>query len=186
MRHSVLLAGFSVAALLGACAAGDALPSTAVLQPAALQTNGDVDVRALNITAYGFAHYQELQADPATAAETVAALDYLGGILNTSPRWVIMPSLYRLQMLEARNTVRGLLGISPDVPSQEVVDTMVGLAAAYRAGNQAQVNQLFASPVFSVPPAEAERRLATIPYLPGVNNAATHAAQYAFGFPSFG
>jgi hypothetical protein len=183
MKRLFLLAGFTAAGLLGACAgSADRLPSTAVLQPAALQTNGDVDVRALNITAYGFAHYQDLQQNPALAAETVAALDYLGGQLNTSPRWVNMPALWRLQMLDARNTVRGLLSISPAVPSQEVVDTMVGLSEAYRAGNQAQVNQLLASSIFSVPPAEVAQRLVTMPYLPTVNNAATHAAAFAFNF----
>jgi hypothetical protein len=183
MNKSVLVAGFAITMLLGACAP-DLLrqPSTATLDPSALQTNGDVDVRALNVTAYGFSHYRQLQADPAVAAETVAALDYLGGQLNTSPRWVIMPALYRLEMLKSRDTVRGLLGISPEVPSQEVVNTMVALAAAYRAGNQAQVQQLFASPIFSVPPAEAAERLANIPYLPAVNNAAGHAAAFAFGF----
>lgn len=180
MKRSALILGLISISLLGACTTATPLPSTAVLKPSALQTNGDVDVRALNITAYGFAHYQELQRDPALAAETVAALDYIGGVLTVSPRWVSMPSLWRLQMLQARNTVRGLLGISPDVPSQAVVDTMVGLAAAYRAGDQAEVASLFASPIFSVPPAEAARRLVSLPYLPAVNNAATHAAEYAF------
>ena len=167
--------------VLGACAV-QPLPSTAVIQPAALQTNGDVDVRAINLTAYGFAHYREMQGNPALAAETVAALDYLGGQLNTSPRWVTtIPSLFRLQMLQSRNIVRGLLGISPDVPSQAVVDTMVGLEYAYRAGDQAAVNKLLANPIFSVPPAEVAQRLANLPYLPSVNNAATHVAASALG-----
>ena len=183
MKCSIFVTGLTVVTLLGGCAqAAQSQPSTAVISPSALQTNGDVDIRALNLTAYGFAHYRELQADPALAAETVAALDYIGGQLYTSPRWVSMPSLWRLQMLQARNTVRGLLGISPDVPSQAVVNTMVDLAAAYRADNQAEVSQLFTSSIFSLPPTEAAQRLVTMPYLPAVNNAATHAAQYAFGF----
>jgi hypothetical protein len=181
MKRSTVLASLMVTAVVGGCVQADPLPSTAVLQPAALQTNGDVDVRAINLTANGFAHYRDLQGNPALAAETVAALDYLGGQLNTSPRWQSIPSLYRLQMLESRNTVRGLLGISPEVPSQAVVDTMVGLEYAYRAGDQAAVNKLLASPIFSVPPAEAAQRLANLPYLPAVNNAATHTASYAFG-----
>lgn len=183
MMRSLFLAGLVSTGLLAACAYAEPLPSTAVLQPEALQTNGDVDIRAINLVAYGFAHYRDLQADPATAAETVAALDYLGGQLNTSPRWINIPSLFRLQMLDARNTVRGLIGISPQAPSQAVVDTLIGLAGAYRAGNQAQVNQLLASSIFSVPPAEVAQRLVSIPYLAGVNNAATHTAQYAFGAP---
>ncbi|MCB8876720.1 hypothetical protein [Acidisoma silvae] len=183
MKRSALVASFAVAVLLTGCAgAVDRQPSTAVIQPSALQTNGDVDVRAINITAYGFGHYKEMQGNPALAAETVAALDYLGGQLNTSPRWVSIPSLFRLQMLDSRNTVRGLLGISPDVPSQAVVDAMVGLSGAYRAGDQAAVDKLLGSSIFSLPPAETAQRLANLPYLPAVNNAATHVAAVALGY----
>ncbi|MCB8880259.1 hypothetical protein ACELLULO517_08450 [Acidisoma cellulosilytica] len=181
MKRFAPVASFAVMTLLGGCMYADPLPSTAVLQPAALQTNGDVDVRAINLVAYGFGHYKELQGDPALSAETVAALDYLGGQLNTSPRWQIIPSLFRLQMLDGRNQVRGLLGISPDVPSQAVVDTMVGLEYAYRAGDQAAVDKLLAAPIFSLPPAETAQRLANLPYLPALNNAASHTAAFAFG-----
>jgi hypothetical protein len=139
-------------------------------------------VRSLDVAAYGFGHYDDLKGNPALAADTVAALDYMGGQLNTSPRWVGMPSLYRLEMLRSRDTVRGVLGISPTVPSQDVVDTMLGLSAAYASGDRAKVNTLLSSPIFSVPPEEAAERLADIPYLPAVNNATSHADAYSFDF----
>lgn len=182
MKRSVLIAGFVVASVVAGCAGPTPPPSTAVMPPAALQTNGDVDVRAMNIAAYGFSHYRELQRNPALAAETIATLDYLGGQLNSSPRWVTIPALFRMQMLSGRNQVRGILGISEATPSQDVVDTMIALAAAYRAGDQAAVDKLFASPIFSLPPAETEQRLATLPYLPSVNNAAQHVAALALGY----
>jgi hypothetical protein len=144
------------------------LPSTAVMPAGALNTNGDIDVRSLDVAAYGFGHYDELKGDPALAASTVAALDYMGGQLNTSPRWVDMPGLFRLQMLQSRDIVRGVLGISP--------------TAAYASDDQTQVNKLLSSPIFSVPPDEAAERLADIPYLPVVNNATTHADQYSFQY----
>jgi hypothetical protein len=158
------------------------LPSTAVMPAGALSTNGDIDVRSLDVAAYGFGHYNDLKGNPALAANTVAALDYMGGQLNTSPRWVSMPGLFRLQMLQSRDTVRGVLGISPTVPSQDVVNTMLALSAAYASGDQTKVNTLLSSPIFSVPPEEAAERLAEIPYLPAVNNATSHADAYAFDF----
>lgn len=182
MKRFVLVAGLASALLLGACAQDVyRLPSTAVMPLGALQTNGDVDVRALNIAAYGFGHWQEMQGNPAMAAEAVAALDYMGGKLNTSPRWTSMPAIFRMNMLRSRDEVRGQLGIATDVPSQQVVDTMLGLADAYRAGNQAEISRLLASPIFAGPPQETARKLANLPYMASVNNAATHAAAYAFG-----
>jgi hypothetical protein len=106
----------------------------------------------------------------------------MGGQLNTSPRWVSMPGLFRLQMLQSRDTVRGVLGISPTVPSQDVVDTMLALSAAYASGDQSQVTKLLSSPIFSVPPDQAAERLADIPYLAAVNNATTHADAYSFDY----
>lgn len=182
MKRSVLFTALTATLLLGGCAAGDyRLPSTAVMPPEALQTNGDVDVRALNIAAYGFGHWQEMVGNPALAAETISALDYMGGQLNTAPRWVSMPAIFRLNMLTSRNQVRALLGIGEDVPSQQVVDTMNGLAAAYRAGDQATVEKLLAEPMFTLGPQATAQKLANLPYMPSVNNAASHAAAYAFG-----
>ncbi|GAB0113861.1 hypothetical protein [Acidisoma sp. C75] len=157
-------------------------PSTAVIQPAALHTNGDVDVQALNIAGYDFGHWRQMQGDPAMAAEAVATLDYMGGKLNTAPRWITtMPSIFRLNMLRAREQVRAYLGIGSAVPSQQVVDAMLALAAAYRAGDQAQVTQILSEPFFTLGPQQTAARLADLPSMPSVTNATTHAAAYALG-----
>lgn len=182
MKRSILFPALAATLLLGACAqSAYRLPSTAVMPPAALQTNGDVDVRALNVAAYGFSHWQEMVGNPALAAETVSALDYMGGKLNTDPRWVAMPAIFRMNMLTSRNQVRAVLGIGEAVPSQQVVDAMNGLATAYRAGDQARVAQILAAPFFTFGPQATAQKLANLPYMPAVNNAASHAAAYAFG-----
>jgi hypothetical protein len=183
MKRIAMLSSLAALVMLAGCSSEVyRLPSTAVMPAGALNTNGDIDIRSLDVAAYGFGHYDELKGDPALAANTVAALDYMGGQLNTSPRWVNMPGLYRLQMLQSRDIVRGVLGISPTVPSQDVVDTMLALSAAYSSGDQDQVNKLLSSPIFSVPPDQAAERLADLPYLPVVNNATTHADAYSFDF----
>ena len=142
------------------------------MPPGALGTNGDVDVRSLDIAAYFFGQVIRKPADAATA---IAALDYIGGELNTSPRWIDMDPLTRAQMLEARETMRSYVGISQAAPSQAVVDTMLALAQAYGTGDTAAVQRLLASPIFIVPPAEVQAHLSYIPLMPAVNNVTTRA-----------
>jgi len=177
-RHILAVA---IVLTVAACAS-ETLPDTATMPYGALNTNGDIDIRSLDVAAYDFAH--RIKGDPAQAAEAIAALDYMGGKLNTSPRWTIMPSLYRAQMLQAREIMRQFVGISPNAPAQGVVNTMLALAQAYRAQDQNEVQRLLASPIFDVPPAEVEARLNDVPVIPEVNNATQGADAHAFGFSS--
>jgi hypothetical protein len=163
----------SALAGLVACAHIAPPPSTAVMPPGALGTNGDIDVRSLDVAAYSFGHH--MRNNPAEAANAIAALDYMGGELNTNPRWVDMDPLTRLQMLDARKTLRSYVGISQAASSQSVVDTMLALAQAYQAGDQAAVQRLLANPIFVLPPAEVQAHLNDIPLMPAINNVTTRA-----------
>jgi hypothetical protein len=177
-RHLLAVA---IVMTMAACAS-ETLPDTATMPNGALNTNGDIDLRSLDVARYDFAH--AIKGDPARAAEAIAAVDYMGGKLNTSPRWVIMPSLYRAQMLQSREILRQFVGISPTAPSQAVVDTMLALAQAYRTQNQAEVQQLLGAPIFTVPPTEVATRLNDVPLMPLVNSATTGADANAFGTSS--
>lgn len=165
-----------------AACASQTLPDTATMPNGALNTNGDIDLRSLDVARYDFAH--AIKGDPARAADAIAALDYMGGKLNTSPRWVIMPSLYRAQMLQSREIMRQFVGISPTAPSQAVVDTMLALAQAYRTQDQVEVQRLLGTPIFTIPPAEVAERLSNVPLMPVVNAATTGADANAFGVSS--
>jgi hypothetical protein len=145
----------------------------------ALGTNGDIDQRSLDIAAYSFGH---VIRNPAEAADAIAALDYMGGELNTSPRWIGMDPLTRAQMLQARETLRSYIGISQSAPSQAVVDTMLALAPAFRAGDTAAIQQLLSNPIFIVPPAEVQAHLSYIPLMPAINNVTTRADSILPGF----
>jgi hypothetical protein len=166
-------------AVLAACAHVDPAPSTAVMPAGALGTNGDIDQRSLDIAAYSFGH---VIRNPAEAADAIAALDYMGGELNTSPRWIGMDPLTRAQMLQARETLRSYIGISQSAPSQAVVDTMLALAPAFRAGDTAAIQQLLSNPIFIVPPAEVQAHLSYIPLMPAINNVTTRADSILPGF----
>ena len=184
MKHlRPIVLALSVAGL-AACAHVEAPPSTAVMPPGALGTNGNIDVRSLDIAAYSFG--RAMRNNPAEAADAIAALDYMGGQLNANPRYIAgMEPLTRAQMLQARETLRTFVGISQSAPSQSVVDTMLGLAQAYRAGNMPAVQQLLANPIFIVPPAVVQAHLNDIPVMPAVNNVTTRAdgMMSSFGFP---
>ncbi len=154
------------------------IPSTAVMPDGALGSNGDPDVRSLQVASVDFSH--AIVNDPAEAANAIAALDYMGGKLNSSPRWQDMPGLWSMEMLQSRQKVRQFVGISETAPSQAVVTTMLGLAVAYRTGNEAEIQRLLARPIFTVPPAEVQARLANIPLMASVNSATSHAEEYSY------
>ncbi len=163
-----------MAGALAACAIHPtAPPDTAVMPGAALGTNGDVDVRALDIAAFDFAH--AIVGDPAKAALAIACLDYMGGELNSSPRWIGVDPLTRLQMLDWRKQMRVEIGISATASSQSVVDTMLALAQAYRSNDQAAVQKLLAGPIFTVPPSVVAERLSNVPYNPSLNGVTARA-----------
>jgi hypothetical protein len=178
-RTRLLLIGALLAALAD-CGLETTLPDTATMPAGALGTNGDIDVRSLTVAAFDFG--QPLRGQPARAADGIAALDYMGGKLNTAPRWVDMSPLYREQMLQSRELMRRYIGISESASSQAVVDTMLALATAYRANDQAAIQRLLANPIFIAPPTVVATRLADIPLMPIVNAATTHADQFSTDF----
>lgn len=176
------LAAASLFGLAG-CLHYDAPPDTAALPAGAFHSNGDQDVAALDAAAIGFEH--AIIGNPGKAAYAIAALDYLGGELNSNPRWVGMDPLIRLQMLDWRKRMRVEIGIAPTASSQSVVDTMLALAEAYRTGDETAVNQLLASAIFTLPPVQVADRLGDIPYAANLN-ATTMAADNAIISPNFG
>jgi hypothetical protein len=180
-QHRLTLGLLGLLALSG-CLTYQPPPDTAQLPPGAFHTNGDQDVAALDAAALGFA--DAITGNPGRAAYAIAALDYLGGELNSNPRWVDMDSLTRLEMLDWRKKMRADVGISATASSQDVVDTMLALAEAYRAQNQTAVTQLLANPIFIVPPAQVADRLGTIPYSANLN-AVTARADGAIGAINF-
>ncbi|MCB8876645.1 hypothetical protein [Acidisoma silvae] len=158
---------------LGGCLHRDLPPDTAVMPPGALGTNGDIDTRALDIASFDFT--RAIIGNPAKAATAIAALDYMGGELNSSPRWIDVDALTRLEMLDWRKRMRAQVGISETAPAQAVLDTMLGLAQAYQANDQAAVQRLLASPIFTIPPDQVAARLNDIPYNANLNAVTTQA-----------
>ena len=165
-----------LAGTLAACGAITPPPDTARLPPNAFGTYADGDIGAINVSAWAFADPSRTGNDPADAARAVAAVDYLAGELNTSPRWDFMSPLTKMQMLQARVEVRAALGIAPQAPSQDVVDQLLYAGEALTAGSAQGAVAALTPPAFTLPPAETLGRLANLPYLQEANVATQHAA----------
>lgn len=161
---------------LSGCLRYEQPPDTAILPAGAFHTNGDQDVAALDAAALGFAH--AIRGNPAKAAYSIAALDYLGGELNRNPRWIDMDPLTRQEMLDWRQKMRAEVGISEAASSQAVVDTLLALARAYGSGDAAAIQRLLAEPIFSLPPDQVAARLRDIPYSAALNRVTMSADNY--------
>jgi hypothetical protein len=92
---------------------------TARLPPNAFGTYADGDVGAINQAAWAFADPSRTRNNPGDAARAAAAVDYLAGELNTSPRWDFMSVLTKMEILQARAEVRHALGIAPGSPHRK-------------------------------------------------------------------
>ena len=166
-----------LALLPAACAAIPPPPDTARMPANAFGLNLDPDVGAINQAAWAFASPANTANRPIEAARAVAAVDYLGGELNTNPRWVRMDTLTRQDMLVARAQLREVVGIAPAAPSQAVVDQLLAAANALQQNNPAQAAAALQGPTFTAPPGQVLNRLAHMPYLPGVNAVTQRAEQ---------
>ena len=111
--------------LLCASCAGPVAPpvDTARLPPGAFGAGPDPDMAAIEQSSDVFGSASRSYGRPGEAARAAAAVDYLGGTLNTSPRWACLSGVAKTQILEARVELRRVLGVAPGTPSQVVVDT---------------------------------------------------------------
>jgi hypothetical protein len=161
------------------CAAEAPAPSVGYLPAGAFGpqlVQEDPQVAALNTAEVAFAHPGEMRGHPGRMALAVACLDAMGGQFSGAGRWIGTNSMAPLQMLQAREQVRAILGIPRDTPSQQVIDRLVAFSHAYEAGDQAAALRDLAGPDFTKGPAAT---LAVLARFPGDQDAdaATFAAQ---------
>ena len=114
---------------------------------------------------------------PAEAAEAAAELEFLADAFATDPRYAPEANPAALQELQAgRREMRAFLGIAPDAPPDLVRAGLRRAAAALSRGSQAAAEAALSGPAFSYGPAATLGRLASMPRLPRVADAAGAAA----------
>lgn len=169
----------AVASLSG-CAALPPQPPPPYLPPGVFGVYEDNDIGAINFASWAFASPSNTSGNPTEAARAVVALEYLPAELSANPRWVGMDAAIKLRMGLARDDVRKILGIPPNVPPQFVVNAMLALATDLQFGNQAAAMQVLAAAPFTLPPEQTLQILANLPYVQEANLATLRAANQTF------
>lgn len=180
MRHWLMITGLCLS--VAGCALETSLPSTGYL-PRDTFNNvifQDPSITATQTAAWAFAHPAAMQGQPAQMAIAIASLDAMAGQFSTRGRWSDMNSMAKLEMLRARTRVRAILGISPDLPSQTVIDALVGAAHALDRGDRAGAEQALTGPGFTMPAEQMIALLGHFPRVPIANWATMFASQYLF------
>ncbi len=161
--------GVGVAVLCAACAGPVVLPpDTARLPPGALDGR-DPDLAAIALAADAFSSASRTYGRPAEAARAAASVEYLGGVLNTDPRWSCLSGIAHAQILGARQEMRRVLGVAPGTPSQLLVDDLVRAADALADNDRRAAELALSPPAFAATPADTLRLLGNLPYLESVN-----------------
>lgn len=147
---------------------------TAMLPAEATPGAGDPLRGAVLTTAYVFNDRASL-ANPATAARAVANIEYLAVNLSQSSQFGSQ-SDGGLQLVRARQELRGAIGINADAPPQVVVDALYAAARALAA--QDSSGAAAALPAAAFPDARASiARLVALPALPATAEAASAAQE---------
>ena len=166
-----------LAAALAGCGALPGPADTAQLPPGEF-TAADPDVAAVNYATAAFSNQSSTYGNPAAGAEAALALEYSAGALNTEPRWVGLDPDVKSQLLQARLDLRAALGITPNAPSQTVVNALSAARLALQADDPAAAAMALRNPAFTLPPDKTIAILGNLPYLQPVN-VATLVAQEA-------
>jgi hypothetical protein len=154
--------------------------TTPFLPPSVYGVYEDNDTGAINQSAWAFSSPANTKGDPVDAAKAVIALEYLSSELKENPRWIGMDSSIPLRLGQARDKLRQILGIRPDVPSQIVVNALLALSQDLQTGNQPAAMQVLASPVFTQPPQRTLQVLSNLPYVQQANLATARAEEESF------
>ncbi len=172
MRLAVLLLAW-----LGGCALETPPPTTGLLPDSAFADTAPGEDTALAATGDALVAFESARhGDPAGMALAVASLDAMAGQFATGGRWLGMDQFVKLEMLNGREKVRAVLGISATADSQTVINGMVGAAQALKRHDQPGAQAALAAPVFSLGPARTLALLANFPDVEDAN-VATQAAE---------
>ena len=110
---------------------------------------------------------------PAEAAEAAAELEFLANEMATNPRYAPEVNPAVGQQLEAgRREMREFLGVAPSAAPELVIAGLRRAAAALRAGSRAGAEAALSAPAFAYGPSATLGRLASMPRLPRVAEAA--------------
>jgi hypothetical protein len=120
-----------------------------------------------------FTHPITMKGDPARVSLAIAAIDALAGQLAVGDGPFGVHPMSEMTMLQARKTLRSMLGIPATAPSQAVIDDLVLASQALESGDRAAALQQFRAPYFTKSSQQTLEILSDFPYVPIVYGATT-------------
>lgn len=167
--------------LMAACTPiPDRPPQGAVTMPAdATPAVRDPMRAAITEAAFAFQSPGNLAGQPADAARAVAQYEFITAELPYTPRWrdqgggggVSGPAL-----MAALPELRNAVGIAPNAPAQQVVDSLFAAIRALQAGDRPAAERALSGPHFTRGGAGTLQVLNELPPMPQVSTALGRAA----------
>ncbi|HEY1933675.1 MAG TPA: hypothetical protein VGG99_16810 [Acetobacteraceae bacterium] len=171
------LIAFAAALVLAGCTAPPHGPSQSVAEiPQGFFNNLiDPDLGCVNESSYSFGSPNILHGNPAATLRATICVEYLAAQTN-SPRWTSVPPLTQMQLPEARDALRRVVGIAPNAPPPLVVNTLLRLLHDLQVGNMMDARAVIAPPLFTMPPDQTLAVLTNLPPVP-IAHVATQQAE---------
>jgi hypothetical protein len=144
IRHTVL----ALALLAGGCA-NFALYDTAQMPAGEFPGQPDPLTAALYEAQLALDGQVAPPTGAAKWARVAADVEYLSGQVNTNVRFIGTSVSATAEMKQAREELRGVLGVPMEAKSQDVVDALVAVS---RATDTAGMRQAVRSPIFTLGP----------------------------------
>ena len=85
-----------------------------------------------------------------------------------------------MQLLQARDEVRAILGVPEDTQSQSLIDHLVAASHALDADDTQAALAALSGPDFSTPPEQVLAKLGHFPYVPAADSALMAASDAEF------
>lgn len=140
----------------------------------------DPAIAATSAATEAFAYPAKMQERPARMALAVASLDAMAGQFSTSGRWIAMDLITKMEMLDARNQVRSILGVPETTQSQSLIDHLVAASHALDQGDQTVALAALSGPDFTKTSVQTLALLTNFPRVPDANYATMAANQNLF------
>ncbi len=178
MRRLIIVGTLALAA--PGCGTLPGTVRTPELPPGVFGMYHDNDTGAINNSAWAFSSPRNTSGNPQAAIRAIVGLEYLAGELKENPRWIGMDDTVKLRMVQARDDLRGVLGIPKSIDPQAVVDALLRLGADLKYGRADDAKAVLETPVFTLSPELTLKRLSNLPYMEEANLATSRAQAEAW------
>jgi hypothetical protein len=168
MKIKTLALGGALALALGLAGCGAFRPydtATMPLTPEGAPVLSQND--AIALSSWALKDPANTAGNPARAARAIAAEDWLAGQSILYGNFGTYAPGGELSWQQFRQQARAAIGVPPNAPSQELVNRLLAVDVALKAGQPEAAKAQLAAPIFTLGPDRTLAALANLPKLPG-------------------